>query len=595
MADRADVGLKAEVRFAGAFPEFLKPLLTSRGWRLADMASPISSMESASDGAREERRGETPRLPAPLLAFIWVTTPRRISRCTLDSACTQLLEAVEAASKERMAQAYLLAVGEVSVELVQDLFTGYASIRAFHRLDTRGASEIALSKCLIEFCEDRIREAEHDWGKGFTELQKPPNNFREVGSLFRIPMPDDVGSEDALNLEPWRKAYRRGRFATFLTPRMEPVLRDFQRAVRSIQGLMPQVTWNPDRGFEYSVQVEGPRAGSKPRKLAHPFFTIPKGGVCKKSQARDFFDAIVYSRYRNPEDAEDPKKAGDLVAAWGDQVSIFNQLPDTYSLPLYMPHTLILGPSGAGKTVLARFLHEAYFGYNRFQDRHAREAADDLFVAINCGGFSEKLIASELFGSVIGSFTDSLANEPGAIFSGFLGTVFLDELGVLPEKAQASLLKYLDDFRYYPSGASGEPMFVPNLIIAATNRPLEELIEGNDFRRDLLARFRIHLEVPGLDKRAYAPEGQPLPKARGDFGPVIDVLLQNPDINPPRRVGGKCLRTVTHYQIELVEILRQRRWDGNFRELEEVLRRAVDMAVEEGSPYLLLRHLPERR
>lgn len=149
---------------------------------------------------------------------------------------------------------------------------------------------------------------------------------------------------------------------------------------------------------------------------------------------------------------------------------------------------LITGETGTGKEVLARMIH----GWS------GRVGA---FVVINCGALPDNLIESHLFGHLRGSFTDAVADHPGAVKQASGGTLFLDEIGELGLTHQGKLLRLVENNEIHALGAP-EPEHVNVRIIAATNRDLKELVANKRFRDDLFYRLcTFHLEIPPLRDR----------------------------------------------------------------------------------------------
>ncbi|MBM4039715.1 MAG: sigma-54-dependent Fis family transcriptional regulator [Planctomycetes bacterium] len=218
---------------------------------------------------------------------------------------------------------------------------------------------------------------------------------------------------------------------------------------------------------------------------------------------------------------------------------------------------LIEGESGVGKDLLARYLHHDESDYAR------------PFVALNCGAIPATLVESELFGYAPGAFTGARAEgAPGKLQSADGGTLFLDEVGELDPATQAKLLRFLEGGSFYPVGAAREAT-VRCRIVCATNRDLAAEVARGAFRRDLYYRIHVgHLRIPPLRER---PE-EIVPFARrflAEFG----ERFGNPfhDIAPAAR-----------------RLLLRARWDGNVRELRNVIERVVLM---ERGPVLQPEHL----
>ena len=150
---------------------------------------------------------------------------------------------------------------------------------------------------------------------------------------------------------------------------------------------------------------------------------------------------------------------------------------------------LIQGETGSGKELAARAIHRG----------SSRGAGP--FVAVNCGAVPDALIETELFGHGRGAFTDAREARAGVVAQAERGTLFLDEADALSPKAQVSLLRFLQDFRYRPVGTTTE-VASDVRVIAAANQDLHGLVDDGRFRRDLLYRLNIlNLWVPPLRGR----------------------------------------------------------------------------------------------
>ena len=162
-------------------------------------------------------------------------------------------------------------------------------------------------------------------------------------------------------------------------------------------------------------------------------------------------------------------------------------------------NVLILGETGVGKEILAETIHRA------------SKRADKPFLCLNCGGLSESLRESELFGYERGAFTDAKVAKPGLLEMADGGTVFLDEIGEMSASIQAMLLRAIETKQVMRIGGV-RPKAIDVRFIAATNRDLVQEIREKRFRSDLYYRFNgISLEIPPLRERRL--EIRPLAEA----------------------------------------------------------------------------------
>lgn len=202
---------------------------------------------------------------------------------------------------------------------------------------------------------------------------------------------------------------------------------------------------------------------------------------------------------------------------------------------------LIEGETGTGKEMAARAIH--HLG--------ARSAAP--FVPVNCGGLAETLLESELFGHERGAFTDAKAASPGLVSQADGGTLFLDEVDSLSLKAQASLLRFLQD-RTYRRVGSAQTRHANVRILVASNANLEQLVASRHFRRDLLYRLNVLvLKMPPLRERP------------GDALELAQSFLKR--YSEEYRMPPKTLDQA------FIDYLEANDWPGNVRELENVVHR----------------------
>ncbi len=210
---------------------------------------------------------------------------------------------------------------------------------------------------------------------------------------------------------------------------------------------------------------------------------------------------------------------------------------------------LVLGPSGTGKSVLAREIH-------------ARSAQKDAaFVTVSCPSLSRELLESELFGHVKGSFTGAVTDTLGKVAAADGGTLFFDEIGEMPLEIQPKLLRLLQE-REYERVGEARPRRANVRVIAATNRPLADEVRAGRFREDLFYRLNvISVVLPGLRDR-------PADLAR--FAESYRMFFA-------KRLGKK----IVGFAPAVDEAFAAYPWPGNLRELRNVIERAVILSSGE--------------
>jgi two-component system, NtrC family, response regulator AtoC len=222
-------------------------------------------------------------------------------------------------------------------------------------------------------------------------------------------------------------------------------------------------------------------------------------------------------------------------------------------------NVLLLGETGVGKEVLARFLHGA------------SRCASGPFVALNCAALPESLLEAELFGHERGAFTGATQARPGLFEAADGGTLFLDEVGELPLTTQAKLLRVLEERQVVRVGGRTERPFDARFV-SATNRDLEHATDDRNFRSDLYFRLAgLVLTIPPLRERP----AEVLPMARG----FLDAASAELDRQP------------LHLAPDALVLLEAYAWPGNIRELKNAMQRAA--ALARGSQ-VCAEHLPER-
>jgi len=204
---------------------------------------------------------------------------------------------------------------------------------------------------------------------------------------------------------------------------------------------------------------------------------------------------------------------------------------------------LITGESGTGKDLAARAIHT-------LSNRRSGP-----FIAVNCPTVPENILESELFGYKKGAFTHATQNKAGLFQVAHRGTIFLDEIGDISPTIQTKLLRVLQEKEIKPLGDT-RTVEVDVRIISSTNRNLKEKIKNNEFRADFFYRLNVlPLELP------------PLRKHQEDIPLIANHLLE--------KHNRKLEKSVNKISTDLMEIFMQRTWEGNVREMENVIMQGI--------------------
>lgn len=210
---------------------------------------------------------------------------------------------------------------------------------------------------------------------------------------------------------------------------------------------------------------------------------------------------------------------------------------------------LLAGESGVGKEVFARYIH-----------RHSQRAKGP-FVAINCAAIPEQLLESTLFGHEKGSFTGASQAQAGKFEQAENGTLLLDEISEMPLLLQAKLLRVLQEREVERVGGQ-KPIKVNIRVLATTNRDMAAEVAAGRFREDLYYRLNVFpLTIPALRQR------------RGDILPLARKVLQ--------RFAQQMGRPSLAFSPQAEAALLAHSWDGNVRELENVVQRAAILALDD--------------
>lgn len=218
-----------------------------------------------------------------------------------------------------------------------------------------------------------------------------------------------------------------------------------------------------------------------------------------------------------------------------------------------IPSLLIEGETGTGKTLLAKYIRSCL--------------GNIPFRQITCTNIPEKLLETELFGSMAGAWTDSKVTREGKVLGAYGGVVFLDEIGDMPLELQVKLLALLNEGLIYPDGWACPDLRIPVIIVAATNQNLRHLIHQEKFRHDLYYRFDRRLTVPPLRQRV------------ADLEKLVGILLGR----EAQRHGGQAIGVSQG----AIAAMKTYAFPGNFRELEHVLNTAVRQAQRAGGRTIL--------
>jgi two-component system NtrC family response regulator/two-component system response regulator HydG len=208
---------------------------------------------------------------------------------------------------------------------------------------------------------------------------------------------------------------------------------------------------------------------------------------------------------------------------------------------------LILGESGTGKELIAQAIHEE------------SPRRDKPFIRVNCAALTETLLESELFGHERGSFTGAMARREGRFELADGGTLFLDEIGEIPHSIQVKLLRALQQREFERVGGV-QTLKVDVRMVAATNKDIAAEVKAGRFREDLYYRLNV-----------VAVTLPPLRSRKGDIPSLVSHFIQKYTESYGKEIGGLAPGTLN--------ALLSHHWPGNVRELENVIERAVVLAV----------------
>jgi PAS domain S-box-containing protein len=243
-----------------------------------------------------------------------------------------------------------------------------------------------------------------------------------------------------------------------------------------------------------------------------------------------------------------------LVSRNREMQEIFNLLPDVAQSEC---NVLIQGPSGSGKELLAKAIHNLSPRKNR------------PYVRVNCAALPDTLLESELFGYVKGAFTDARRDKPGRFVLADGGTMLFDEIGDMPPSLQVKMMRVLQEGEVQPLGST-ETLHVDVRVIASTNKDIKKLVETGAFREDLYYRLNvISIEIPPLTRR------------KEDIPILIDHFI--------KRFNYRTGKNIKGVSDEVLSKLFSYSFPGNVRELENAIEHAFVLCK---SDIIEIHHLP---
>ena len=281
---------------------------------------------------------------------------------------------------------------------------------------------------------------------------------------------------------------------------------------------------------DIALAVEGMKRG------AFDFIVKPWDNEKLISTLKSAYDA-------SPKGAKNREMVTSSDMYWGDTPAMMRIKRTIEKIAPTDATVLITGENGTGKDVLAREIHA-----------ESRRKAMPM-VCVDVGAITETLFESELFGHVKGAFTDAHADHLGKFEQADGGTLFLDEIGNIPLHLQAKLLRVLQN-RTVTRVGSEKQIPVDIRLICATNKNLEKMVEEGRFREDLYYRINtVHINLPALRERAE------------DVLPLAERFLS--------MYSRKYRRNASCISEEAAALLKTHSWNGNIRELQNVIEKAV--------------------
>jgi PAS domain S-box-containing protein len=309
-----------------------------------------------------------------------------------------------------------------------------------------------------------------------------------------------------------------------------------------------QYLWIP--GNLDAVRPDGvtfPAEASLSRYDVHrtTYYTLILRNVNDRIQAERTIQSLTVEAEYLREEIEALQNFGEVI---GESKELRRALREVRQVAPTDSTVLILGETGTGKELIARAIHSA------------SSRKDKPLIKVNCAAIPPSLMESEFFGHEAGAFTGALKKREGRFELADGGTIFLDEIGELPQDVQAKLLRVLQEGEFERVGSSRSQR-VDVRVIAATNRNLQDLIRDGKFREDLYYRIHVFpINIPPLRQREE------------------DVILLAETF--AEKFAKKMGRKVNPFNAEARMRLKAYHWPGNVRELQNVIERAVITSAE---------------
>jgi DNA-binding NtrC family response regulator len=355
-------------------------------------------------------------------------------------------------------------------------------------------------------------------------------NLEDVMTMSgrRVEAPDVESRFQALVQSPLRAAILR-----FLCARpdeafdLEALMQTFGRMRLDVENCIRELA-----GFGLAQRVAGP--GAPRYAYSHP----------ESEAVREILDQFLERRATVSHEDRSPavQRFREMIGRDEKMLVVFEWIRTAAKSDISV---LILGPTGSGKEVVARMIHElSRRGTNKFQ-------------AVNCAALPDTLFESEIFGYEKGAFTGAHDRKPGRLELANNGTLFLDEIGDMSIVAQAKLLRVLEERRFERLGGNTS-IDVNFRLISATNRPLEQFVRDSRFREDLYYRVNaFSIRLPSLRERTT------------DIPVLAQRFLARYCAGNGLPLDGKS------FSKEGLDLLMQYHWPGNIRELESTVSRAA--------------------